>query len=75
MLEPANENIFEKMGIVNRDSISKPIVPLEDRPSVTSIPTLVFPDLNETDVSDANVTETSPEDSDFSCRRLSIRKC
>ena len=80
MLRPEKETLRSKLGGIARSlSVRKgsrrgsgqPIVPLESRPSKTTIPPMAFPDLNEsmTTPEDSNVSEAP----DFTCRRLSIK--
>ena len=80
MLRPEKESLRSKLGGIARSlSVRKsgrrgsgqPIVPLESRPSKTTIPPMNFPDLNESmnSTQDGNVSEAP----DFTCRRLSIK--
>ena len=80
MLRPEKESLRSKLGGIARSlSVRKsgrrgsgqPIVPLESRPSKTTIPPMNFPDLNESmdSTQGGNVSEAP----DFTCRRLSIK--
>ena len=80
MLRPEKESLKSKLGGIARSlSVRKsgrrgsgqPIVPMESRPSKTTIPPMNFPDLNESmnSTQDGNVSEAP----DFTCRRLSIK--
>ena len=80
MLRPEKETLRSRLGGIARSlSVRKgsrrgsgqPIVPLESRPSKTTIPPMAFPDLNEsmTTPEESNVSEAP----DFTCRRLSIK--
>ena len=80
MLRPEKESLRSKLGGIARSlSVRKsgrrgsgqPIVPLESRPSKTTIPQMNFPNLNESmnSTQDGNVSEAP----DFTCRCLSIK--
>ena len=80
MLRPEKESLRSKLGGIARSlSVRKsgrrgsgqPIVPLESRPSKTTIPPMNFPDLNKSmnSTQDGNVSEVP----DFTCRCLIIK--